>query len=584
MLLALLASWCAYISGLWVPRLALPLARLTFSLRIVAMLSGRTKQVVSYGRRGRRIVNASDDQRRTENETHDVDPYLAPSHIPGKNPKLEVNPPVHLDASPFNPRPLAKTHKYTKRTTVKAKKSPKVMKIGKTEVSVPTRHPLALYSSNAPRSPAVSSLVPKKRKVQTHKSPLKPSSPIVNLDILVLDNQGRRVSQERRVSRTDVQVNSVDAAVPGARKAWRQMRCSDISSDADEFVAPRQARMKRGTKARPIVISDGSGTDEEDDYPLAKIPKPDFTAESPPRIQSEASLFPSPPILHARSRAAAAPNPAPSRPSFPPQAPEFIVWKPVSEPIYDPTAFSSLAPQKAKSRKTIPEASSRAFIAPGHSPFPHASKARKVTPYRAQRTRTSLFPAPPSPPSPITPTDYDLSFDLAALAISPTTRKSVEAAEKRAWPPSPAHLRPLLAECAQERPHEFSAFIGSFPFDSIVHGDTSRGCTFQKIGEASYSEVFGIGDVVLKVIPLRDEVRLEADECAVESPAPSDAKDVLKEIFVTRAMGDMCPGFVKLLRTYVVRGKYPSLLLDLWDKYNAKKGSESVRPGGSFVP
>jgi len=54
--------------------------------------------------------------------------------------------------------------------------------------------------------------------------------------------------------------------------------------------------------------------------------------------------------------------------------------------------------------------------------------------------------------------------------------------------------------------------------------------------------------------------------------------DILKEIVVTRALGEMCNGFVNLLKTYVVRGKYPSLLLDLWDEYNQTKGSESVRP------
>jgi serine/threonine-protein kinase haspin len=100
---------------------------------------------------------------------------------------------------------------------------------------------------------------------------------------------------------------------------------------------------------------------------------------------------------------------------------------------------------------------------------------------------------------------------------------------------------------------------------------------FRKIGEASFSEVFGIGDVVLKIIPLRDEERNITNDS--ETPAPSDANDVLKEVIVTQTMGEMCSGFVKLLRTYVVRGRYPSLLLDLWDKYNERKGSESVRPG-----
>jgi serine/threonine-protein kinase haspin len=148
-----------------------------------------------------------------------------------------------------------------------------------------------------------------------------------------------------------------------------------------------------------------------------------------------------------------------------------------------------------------------------------------------------------------------------------------------------------------------------FPFDPIVWESRSVGrerSKFRKIGEASYSEVFGIGDVVLKVIPLRDEgtvnvkgrtptqtaigkpkpkygERNEIQVLVEEGPPPSDAKDVLKEVIVTRAMGDMCEGFVKLLRTYVVRGRYPEVLLDLWDEYYEKKGSESIRPGKRFL-
>jgi serine/threonine-protein kinase haspin len=148
-----------------------------------------------------------------------------------------------------------------------------------------------------------------------------------------------------------------------------------------------------------------------------------------------------------------------------------------------------------------------------------------------------------------------------------------------ALPNQPPHLIPLLDECGQEAPVEFSAFIEAFPVHPVVWSSYSGHATFRKIGEASYSEVFGIGDVVLKIIPIRNEEGL--DEIDAETPAPSDAKDVLKEIVVTRAMGEMCNGFVNLLKTYVIRGKYPSLLLDLWDEYNQTKGSESVRPGAT---
>ncbi|KAJ7078592.1 hypothetical protein B0H15DRAFT_788839 [Mycena belliarum] len=107
----------------------------------------------------------------------------------------------------------------------------------------------------------------------------------------------------------------------------------------------------------------------------------------------------------------------------------------------------------------------------------------------------------------------------------------------------PDYLQPLLAECGQHKSglHEFSAFIKSFRFDPLVcaHESTVQG--FRKIGEASYSEVYGIGDVVLKVIPLRDETRrrLRPNQRAeeVEGPAETDAKDVLKEVIVTHVMG-----------------------------------------------
>lgn len=171
-------------------------------------------------------------------------------------------------------------------------------------------------------------------------------------------------------------------------------------------------------------------------------------------------------------------------------------------------------------------------------------------------------------------------MELSLLEAEDTADASISA---------PAYLHPLLDECGQSSAHEFHAFIEMFPFDPIVQQNSQASsqskASFQKIGEASYSEVFGIGDVVLKVIPLRDEdenpVAVPLSEA--ETPAPSDVKDVLKEIIVTSEMGEMCDGFVKLLRTYVVRGKYPSLLLDLWDQYHERKGSESIRPG-SYAP
>lgn len=119
----------------------------------------------------------------------------------------------------------------------------------------------------------------------------------------------------------------------------------------------------------------------------------------------------------------------------------------------------------------------------------------------------------------------------------------------------PNFLRPLLKECGQEAPYDFHEFVEVFPFDQI-HSDSSGQRSslnplpsYQKVGEASYSEVFGIGNVVLKVIPLMDEDidAINLDH-SVDQPSMSEAKDVLKEIIVTRAMGNMCDGFTTLLR------------------------------------
>lgn len=113
----------------------------------------------------------------------------------------------------------------------------------------------------------------------------------------------------------------------------------------------------------------------------------------------------------------------------------------------------------------------------------------------------------------------------------------------------PESLRPLLDECGQDAPYDFNAFVETFPFDPIHNSAQSRTIpTYQKVGEASYSEVFGVGDVVLKVIPLLDDEKTGlASSSDEDTPSESEAKDVLKEIIVTRAVGNSCNGFIQLL-------------------------------------
>lgn len=108
------------------------------------------------------------------------------------------------------------------------------------------------------------------------------------------------------------------------------------------------------------------------------------------------------------------------------------------------------------------------------------------------------------------------------------------------------YLSPLLAECSQETPRNFKEFIESFPSSDMP--ELGIDLAFRKIGEASYSEVFAIGDVVLKVIPLRNEATCRPLDDDIDLPCESDCKDVLQEIIVTRELGKICPGFINLLR------------------------------------
>ncbi|KAJ7167503.1 hypothetical protein C8R46DRAFT_1163059 [Mycena filopes] len=361
------------------------------------------------------------------------------------------------------------------------------------EVSTPPRRPLGVRPLNTPGSPAV---VNKPKRPSGSGTPYTKQrfSPFV--DILVVDDAGTTISQERRVSGSNRCVS------------FATLRTTDMAHESSPHyktpTATTSSRHRNAPRRLRRLISTRVESDESDS-------SDDAIAYTLTTTASQAYIHPT------RTT-----TPIPASPS----------------PIHRP---------------------------------------RQLTPIRGARRMY----APPSPPSPTTPTEDDLddlTLDISSLDISPPPAP--------APPVAPAYLQPLLAECGQRASGllEFSAFIRSFPFDPLVCGRGGSAGTggFRKIGEASYSEVFGIGDVVLKVIPLAltETQRRLRPNAAVEPEGPfaTDAKDVLKEIIVTHAMGEVCDGFVKLLRTYIVKGTYPQVLLELWDEYYERKGSEGVRP------
>ena len=489
------------------------------------MLGLKTKRVAAYGKRAHRIV-ANDGFSKT-----------------GVSGKITVSPPtavIALDDPVSDTSPLPSPVKSKAASLVIKKKPTTRKKVTSKRIDGPAsvRRPLA------PREPAVSINVDSKQVVRLPTKPAKKPPPsVVDVEIIVIDNEGRTVAKERRVSKTGAQVNPVttsppsrpkqnkkNAVVQKPRKTHRaKPTVIEAPSDLEpELPIPRQKHA--ATRRRRVVISSDEDEPDEQEVVQTPIPIPPFASSPAPPRNS-----PSPPPLRI--------SPSPRKYSSPP---------------------------RTKHRRSSPH------------PLkydPITNKPRQLTPIRRGKK-----PLPQSPGS-VVSLEYNES-DLDDMDVNDLLKfADLSTADyQESAPEVPEHLLPLLQECSQDSPHEFSSFINSFPFDPIVQSYESEltaysKAEFRKVGEASYSEVFGIGSVVLKIVPLCDESETKAGGHDVESPSPSDARDVLQEIAATRSMGELCEGFTKLLRTYVVRGKYPSLLLSLWDEYNDVKGSESIKPG-----
>lgn len=113
---------------------------------------------------------------------------------------------------------------------------------------------------------------------------------------------------------------------------------------------------------------------------------------------------------------------------------------------------------------------------------------------------------------------------------------------------SSAGLKPLLRRCQHKEILDFESFVATFVFDDI-HGAEAGNVKFMKIGEASFSEVFSVGQVVLKVIPLvLPDGSSRSGELDVELPCASTVSDVVNELIVTKLAGESHEGFIKLLR------------------------------------
>ena len=129
----------------------------------------------------------------------------------------------------------------------------------------------------------------------------------------------------------------------------------------------------------------------------------------------------------------------------------------------------------------------------------------------------------------------------------------------------------LLRRVQQSHPLDFEQLL------------TDLAPTYEKVGEASYSEVYRCtsSGAILKVIPL--DMGTEHAGIALSSPDSVD-REVAMIYALSHASHPCAHHFVQLQRAHVVRGAYPSALLRAWDTFKAEQASRSENARPSVLP
>jgi serine/threonine-protein kinase haspin len=560
------------------------------------MLAARTKRVAAYGRRGHRVVAVTDNHylaaTKAEQEIKNVDEEIWEKPRPSSTHTKKPTP------RSTNPRP---------------ENGPGLPKSRKDHHGTPERRALRTISNSAMNSPApfqnAKQGAASKQKYRL--SGLGQPRPVVDVEITVVDDDGKILCKERRISSPRVvkanfdSDDDIERPVKTARTRQRRrpvyrIDSSEDSEDEDEEYIPELLSPKvvpSPLKRRNVTATYAKAkSTRRQTAVVPSVPTSPVLVKAAKARRSTRAIRPTRPIVLSDSESISSsekctPEDASTSPTIEPRchsrvevvlprlsqvkamdSDESIASTPQQHSLFAPssnhgTLGNSPAPFTRVSAMSRPRT-----MQSGPSILNGLQDARKTLDGFADPTRTSDSDSD----------DLDISVDeeLAealrnaelSLRKEQRQRQSTVPARANKKPPSkprkpvqvlsdcpttnivPVPKRPvvsgplgsLLMECNQESPLDFDAFITSFPLDAL-HNNTDKQLLFCKIGEASYSEVFGIGEVVLKIIPLQSP-RPRAEAIAADAPFTSEINDVLKEIAVTKAMGAMCRGFTNLIR------------------------------------
>ncbi|PIK37306.1 putative serine/threonine-protein kinase haspin [Apostichopus japonicus] len=130
----------------------------------------------------------------------------------------------------------------------------------------------------------------------------------------------------------------------------------------------------------------------------------------------------------------------------------------------------------------------------------------------------------------------------------------------------------VLGHCQQTEPLPFSEILSEREMSKCV-----------KVGEGAYGEVFLTTNekresIALKIIPVEGDFRVNGEP-------QKTFEEILPEIVISKELSSMhtncvnqTTNFIQVNRVACIQGKYPEFLLQQWDAYHEKKGSENDRP------
>uniref|UniRef100_A0A182MXJ7 non-specific serine/threonine protein kinase n=1 Tax=Anopheles dirus TaxID=7168 RepID=A0A182MXJ7_9DIPT len=131
----------------------------------------------------------------------------------------------------------------------------------------------------------------------------------------------------------------------------------------------------------------------------------------------------------------------------------------------------------------------------------------------------------------------------------------------------------ILARCGQREP---------IMFDSAL--ENLRMTVERKIGEGVYGEVFLCKKAngersVLKLIPIEGSLTINGEK-------QKTFEEILSEVIISSQLSNLrqrnvqfcTDAFVELRSVSCIVGRYPPRLVELWDEYNSKHGSENDSP------